>query len=89
MEKPAVWAEADVASLSDGPAASRAAYEDALLQAERLYSAPHRVQEDLTPKLRNGTARRYERSEQDLARLRMLSLRKRTEIFAGEPDELA
>ena len=58
------------------------------------------LEEDLLPKLRAWDSskmleRCYERSERDLARLRMAleraaQLEERTEIFAGErPDELA
>ena len=82
MEQPAVWAEADVASLAAAlmvqrpPARPR---EDALLQAERLYYRLRieYLEEDLlTEAARNGILsgmleRCYDRSEQDLARLRM------------------
>ena len=68
---------------------------NALLQAKRLYYRLRieYLEENLhTKAARNGILsgmleRCYKRSEQDLARLRwsgLLSLRKRTEIFAGE-----
>ena len=76
MEKPAVRAEAGVASLAAAlmvqrpPARPR---EDALLQAERLY---YRLRIEYLEAARNGILsamleRCYERSERDLARLRM------------------
>ena len=103
MEKPAVWAEADVGSLA------------AALMVQRPPARPRMrcsrpsvcttgsassIEEDLlTEAACNGILsgmleRCYERSERDLARLRMAleraaQLRKRTKIFAGERiDEL-
>ena len=82
LEKPAVWAEEDVASLAAALMAQRPparAREDALLQAERLYYRLRieYLEEDLTTEAaRNGILsgmleRCYDRSERDLARLRM------------------
>ena len=82
MEKPAVWAEADVASLAAALMVQRPPArpcEDALLQAERLYYRLRieYLEEDLTSEAaRNGILsgmleRCYDRSERDLARLRM------------------
>ena len=79
MEKPAVWAEADVASLAAALMVQRPPREDALLQAERLYYRLRieYLEEDLTSEAaRNGILsgmleRCYDRSERDLARLRM------------------
>ena len=68
LKKPAVWAEADVASLAAAlmvqrpPARVR---EDALLQAERLH---HRLR---IAGLRGQLERSYELGERDLALLQM------------------
>ena len=68
LEKPAVWAEADVASLAAALMAQRPparAREDALLQAERLH---HRLR---IAGLRGQLERSYELGERDLALLQM------------------
>ena len=64
LEKPAVWAEADVASLAAALMVQRPparAREDALLQAERLH---HRLR---IAGLRGQLERSYELGERDLA----------------------
>ena len=68
LEKPAVWAEADVASLAAALMVQRPparAREDALLQAERLH---HRLR---IAGLRGQLERSYELGERDLALLQM------------------
>ena len=82
LEKPAVWAEEDVASLAAALMVQRPparAREDALLQAERLYYR-HRfeyLEEDLLTEaahhgaLLGALERCYERSERYLAELQM------------------
>ena len=106
LEKPAVWAEKDVASLAATLMAQRPparAREDALLQAKRLYYQLRieYLEEDLTTEAaRNGILsamleRCYNRSERDLARLRMAleraaQLEEENKIFAGKrTDKLA
>ena len=79
LKKPAVWAEADVASLAAALMAQRPPArprEDALLQAERLYYRLRIEYLEQDEAARNGILsgmleRCYDRSERDLVRLRM------------------